>query len=60
MKIHPEAAGSRGQNPYSLIASSLAILSSIGGCVLNNFIIAPPLKGLTISICAVLELHESG
>ncbi len=29
----------------SLIASSLAILSSIGGCVLNNFITAPPLKG---------------
>lgn len=35
------------------IDSSLAILSSIGGCVLNSFIIDLPLKGLTMSICDV-------
>ena len=40
-------------NNYILSDSSRAILSSTGGCVLNSFIIAPPLKGLTIIICDV-------
>lgn len=35
--------------PYAM-ASSRAILSSIGGCVLKSFVIPPPLKGLTINM----------